>query len=193
MKTKLLSLLALWAVLGGCTATTVSTASAYSGTQVDRILVSTNSAVDKLVEQVAPQTGSRDQTQNFNLNAPIIVATLVNVDSLESSSRLGRSLSEVIASRLTQRGFRIIEVKLRGSLYVKKSQGELLLSREMSQIVKEHMAPAVVVGTYAPAEDFVVVNIKLVSADDQVVLAASSYGLELDWNLRSMLKNEQSR
>jgi TolB-like protein len=84
-------------------------------------------------------------------------------------------------------GFKVVEVKLRGSLFVKRAEGELLLSREIAQISQSYRAPAVVVGTYAPATNFVHINLKVVSADSQLVLAAADYGLPLDENTKTLL------
>ena len=46
----------------------------------------------------------------------MIVATLVSVDHLGESSRLGRMFSEQIASRFVQRGIPVAEVRLREQL-----------------------------------------------------------------------------
>ena len=144
---------------------------------------STYAAVDKLSAQLS------QHTHYLNKNEPILVATLVSVDELESASRLGRSISEQVAARLTQKGFNVVEVKLRGSLFVKRAEGELLLSREIAQISQSYKAPAVVVGTYAPATNFVHINLKVVSADSQLVLAAEDYGLPLDENTKTLLNS----
>lgn len=144
---------------------------------------STYEAVDKLASQLSQHTAY------LNKNEPILVATLVSVDELESASRLGRSISEQVAARLTQKGFKVVEVKLRGSLFVKRAEGELLLSREIAQISQSYRAPAVVVGTYAPATNFVHINLKVVSADSQLVLAAADYGLPLDENTKTLLRS----
>ena len=80
---------------------------------------------------------------------PVLVATLVQVDRLSESSRLGRIFSEQIAGRMAQRGLRVAEVKLRDSLLLQPGQGELLLSREAREVSQAQNAQAVVVGTYA--------------------------------------------
>ena len=56
-------------------------------------------------------------------------------------------------------------------------------------IGRDHLAPAVVVGTYAPATDFVAINLKVVAADSQLVLAAADYVLPLDANTRVLLSS----
>ena len=147
----------------------------------ERYIELTYEAADKLATQLG------QHATYINKSEPILVATLVSVDELESASRLGRSLSEQVAARLTQKGFKVVEVKLRGSLLVKRAEGELLLSREITQISQSYRAPAVVVGTYAPATNFVHVNLKVVSADSQLVLAAADYGLPLDENTKALL------
>jgi hypothetical protein len=43
------------------------------------------------------------------------------------------------------------------------------------------------VGTYAPATNFVHINLKVVSAESQLVLAAADYGLPLDENTKILL------
>jgi TolB-like protein len=72
---------------------------------------------------------------------------------------------------------------------VKKSEGEMLLSREVAQIGKSYKAPAVIVGTYAPATNFVAINLKVVSAETQLTIAATDYGLPLDENIRMLLSS----
>lgn len=163
--------------LFGCT-TTPREPEAVS---VEEYIARTYAAVDHLLAQVDRRQGS------LVASDPIIVATVVNIDELTESSRLGRSISEQVAARLTQRGHKVIELKLRGNLFVQRSQGELLLSRELKDISLSHRAQAVVVGTYSSAKQFIHVNLKLVSGDTQHALAATDYGLPLDANTRAML------
>ncbi len=117
----------------------------------------------------------------------LLVATLVNVDRLEQSSRMGRIFSEQIAGRLVQRGVLVTELKLRENVSLQPYQGELLLSRELSEVSKEHDAQAVVVGTYAVSAQTVYISLKLVNPVGNTTLAASDYELELDDNMRSLL------
>lgn len=140
----------------------------------------TYQAVDALVSQASRSPSA------LNQNDPVIVATLVNIDELSESSRFGRSISEQASSRLTQRGYKVIEIKLRGNLFVARNQGELLLSRELRDISLSHKAQAVVVGSYAQAEKFVHINLKIVDAQTQQALAATDYGLPVDENMKAM-------
>ncbi len=131
----------------------------------------------------ASNTGKRD-----GANAPFIVSTLVNIDQLEQSSTLGRLISEQIASRMTQMGFGVVELKVRNSVYMKRNEGEFMLTREISDIASTHKAQAVVLGTYAESASMVYVNLKLVNPTNSQILAAYDYALPLDSMVRSLLR-----
>lgn len=117
----------------------------------------------------------------------VLVATLVNVDRLNESSRLGRIFSEQIAGRLVQRGLSVTELKMRESVAMQREQGELLLSRELRDVSRAHDAQAVVVGTYAVSSTILYVSIKLVKPDGNLVVAAHNYAVPMDDNVRALL------
>jgi TolB-like protein len=81
-------------------------------------------------------------------NDTILVASFVNINNLQESSTLGRMLAEHVASRLSQRGYKVIDMRLRtGSVFMEEGRGEFLLSRDLREVSKNHNAAAVVVGT----------------------------------------------
>jgi TolB-like protein len=128
-----------------------------------------------------------DKAQSpLDKDSPIVVATLVNIDNLEQSSTLGRIVSEQVSSKLANMGYTVKEVKLRGSMYVKSSTGELLLSRELRDIQASHHAQAVVVGTYSDANQYVYLDIKLVNVDSRIV-SGYDYAIPANPLVRSML------
>ena len=123
----------------------------------------------------------------LDANQPVLVATLVNVDRLNESSRLGRIFSEQIAGRMVQRGLRVTEVKLRESLVLHRDQGELLLSREAREVSQAQNAQAVVVGTYAMSASMLYLSLKLVNPMGNYVVGAHSYAVPVDENVRTLL------
>lgn len=137
-------------------------------------------ATDKLINQL-----------KFNAapNSTLIISTLVNIDELESSSTLGRLVSEQISARFTQKSYRAIELKFRESVYMAQGQGELMLTRDVRDLANAHAAEAVVVGTYAQSRDFIYINLKVIHPNTNTVLAVHDYALPLDANNRSMLSN----
>jgi TolB-like protein len=138
------------------------------------VIRSAYDAVDFLIDQerqtLSPQLVPR-------AGRGVLVATIVDINDLERSSPLGRLLSEQLASRFAQHGIPVNELKLRGSLYVNRSQGELLLSREVRELSAIQNADLVVTGTYAESRDSVYVTIKLVRATDSRVSNAFNFVL----------------
>ncbi|GFO67300.1 hypothetical protein GMLC_08790 [Geomonas limicola] len=173
MKRVLLGL--LLTLLSGCAALSGSTQPDGD----DFFMQSNYRAVDQMLAHIPA-------SKALNKQQPIIVASLVNIDDLYSS-RLGRTLSEQLATRLTQSGYSVVELKLRDSIFVKQLQGELLLSRELKDITRNHKAQAVLVGTYSEANGQVYLTIKLVSVADNVVISAQDYLLPLNSSVRSLL------
>jgi len=84
----------------------------------------------------------------------IIVTSLVSVNNLEQSSSMGRMAGEILANKLSQRGYTVKELKMgQNKIFIKKGQGEFVLSRKLQEIAKSYDVQAVVVGTYAVGEE----------------------------------------
>lgn len=166
--------------LGGCASyyygDSAGGAGLSGGALRTSVIAANHHAADMLVHD-APL----DRTQ------PVLVATLVNVDRLGESSRLGRIFSEQIAGRLVQRGLPVTELKLRDNVAMQREQGELLLSRELRDVSRSHDAQAVVVGTYAVSASILYVSIKLVRPEGNVVVGAHNYAVPIDDNVRALL------
>lgn len=119
---------------------------------------------------------------------PVLVATLVDLDDLERSSRWGRLASEHVAARLANRGVRVKELKLRQQIFMAQASGTLLLSREVTDLSLEHDAQAVVVGTYTVGGDTVYVSLKLIRPDGNTVMSAHDYSFALGERNRALMR-----
>lgn len=127
--------------------------------------------------------------RGLSLDEPILAASFVNIDDLTKSSTLGRIVSEQIASRLAQHGFKIVEVKLRqGSVFIKEGKGEFLLSREVLSLGATRGVQAVLVGTYAVSKDFIFISARVVRTEDSSVVTGYDYELPNDGTTKSMLR-----
>lgn len=135
-------------------------------------------AADSLLEQV-PYL--RDAQQ------PLLTATFVNVNSLENSSPLGRIVSEQVSSRFAQRGFTMVEMKLRNNIFIQQNAGEFALSRSVQELSQAHNAAAVIAGTYAVGRRSVYINARLIRAADNLILAAYDYTLPMGPDTRALL------
>lgn len=117
----------------------------------------------------------------------ILIGTLVNTDALDRSSTFGRITTDQISARFTMAGYPMVEMKLRNRAYMLKDQAELMLSREVGELVTSHNAQAVVVGTYAVSRDEVYINLKVIQPQRGIVLAAHDYTLPLTDENRLLL------
>ena len=130
----------------------------------------------------------------INLKAPlspddtIIVASFVDVNNLNASSTFGRIMAEQVGSRLAQKGYKVIEMKLRqNSIFVEEGKGEFLLSRDLKNISLNHNATAVVVGTYACSRDKIYISTRFVNPSNSVILSSFDYGMPASLNMQKYL------
>jgi TolB-like protein len=150
---------------------------------------------DKLADNAAQLIGPSET---------LIVASFVNVNNLEESSSFGRIIAEQIASRLAQRGQRVVEMKLRqNSIFISEGKGEFMLSRDLSEgkgefmlsrdlreISRTYNAAAVVVGTYADGGDRMYVSARMVRPTDSIVISATDVGIPMQANtINVVLRN----
>lgn len=119
-----------------------------------------------------------------------LVASLVNIDALEQSSTFGRTISEYITSRLVWHGFTTSEIKLRQALFIKQRSGEFLLSRDVKTLGQQYNAKALIVGTYSIGEYMVYISLRLVEAENNIILATSEFEVPLGIETSRLLKND---
>jgi len=126
--------------------------------------------------------------RDFDTNGAIIAASLVNINNLAETCSLGRIISEQMLGRLAQHGFKIVDMKLRqDSVFIKKNEGEFLLSRELQNIGENHHANAVLVGTYAVSKYVVFISVRMIRTSDNTVIASYDYQLPLDFITKSLI------
>ncbi|MTW13439.1 hypothetical protein GM658_22785 [Pseudoduganella eburnea] len=150
----------------------------YATTEQNQFIAASYQAADALLKQLSGRVVA---------GKPLIVATVVNIDALDQSSTLGRLVSEQVSTRMAQGGLQMLDMKLRNALYMKRQQGEMMLTREVADVARTHDAQAVVAGTYGETSDAVFINIKVVQPQTNQVLAATDFVLAKDAVVRSML------
>lgn len=167
--------------LAGCAVNNgpVRTGPTYEDAAASKFMSSNRAAIDTLVTGVdLAQLGG----------APVLVATVVNVNDLRRAAPLGRTLSEQYASYMVANGFNVKELKLRGEVFVREETGELLLSREVKDIAKVHHAALVLVGTYSAAAQLTYISLKLVRTDTGQIVRAHDYALPNDSDVTRLLQ-----
>ena len=144
------------------------------------------------LSQLAHQAAQQMVANNPDLTrySPMIAATFVSIDNLSQSSTFGRISSEIMASALAQQGMQVREVKMRDSMFIEESVGELILSRQVQRLSAQHNARSILMGTYAPGQDYLYVSARVVRAGDAMVLGSADFQLPLDNNMRSLLEGQ---
>jgi TolB-like protein len=189
MKTKMMASSAKFAlavtaatVLAGCTSYSSAPVTRVDPTYKDagenQFLKSSKDAVNQLLTGV-------DVTSVGP--GPVLVATVVDVNDTTRSAPLGRTLSEQYATNMAMAGFNVKEIKLRGTVFVREGTGELLLSREVRDIARQHNAVMVLVGTYSPASAYTYVSMKLVRTEDSRIIRGYDYALPMDRDVKRLL------
>jgi len=173
------SLLALPLLLAACSSTPKSDEGNYATISSNQFIEANYKAADSLLHQLSGK---------LLADKPLIMATIVNIDALEQTTTLGRLVSEQLSTRLSQGGLNMLEMKLRNSVYLKRNQGELMLTREIGEVATTHNAQAIVVGSYAETSDMVFINIKVIQPNTNFVMAGQDYVLAKEAIVRSMLQ-----
>lgn len=116
----------------------------------------------------------------------ILVATFVDLNRLESTSKMGRLLQSHIGARLVQRGYTVKEVNLRDTLKIEQGSGEVMLSRDLSLIRPEQSVQAILLGTYSMTNRTLYLTAKLINPLTRNVISAQSYKICMDDTLLAM-------
>ena len=112
-------------------------------------------------------------------NSPVLIASMVQLNDLRHSSMLGRLVMQQISSRISQFGYKVIESRLKKEYSIIPKEGEFILSRDVSELMKkEYNAQVVLVGSYVPTPYRVYVSIRLLRVADGAVMAAHEYTLK---------------
>ena len=184
-----LGLLSLSVTLGACTPTyEPAFKSGPMGEQIYRdVSFYSYVASDKIIRQLRGEV--TDET-------PILIGTFSNIDKLETTNTLGRTVTEHVSTRFVQRGFSVTEMKMRQSVniqnttYGNAASGEFLMSRDVRAVSGEHKAAAIVTGTYAVASTDVLINLRVMDVETGKVLASTDYTLPRNDDVNALLGDD---
>ena len=172
-------------ILGGCALTPSVTRvePSYEDAASSKFVSANRDAIQRLVTGLdMPNLAS----------APVLVATVVNVNDLRRAAPLGRTLSEQYASQMVANGFNVKALQLRGDVFVREETGALLLSREIKDIAHQHNAGLVLVGTYSAAAHLTYVSLKFVRTDTGQIVRGHDYALPNDADISRLLQPTKS-
>lgn len=125
-------------------------------------------------------------------DATVVTTTFVEVDDLKKSSTLGRAVSGHVTSALTGLGYRVVALNLTESLEMRESVGELVLSRDVQELLEKRLqADALVTGTYYVTRNQVFVTSRLIDPATGDVLASHESMALLTEDLAKLLPSPE--
>jgi len=120
----------------------------------------------------------------------MVVGSVEDIQDVNSSTPFGNIISEMVRSRLVQRGLKVADLRVRSSVLLDRTKGEMLLSRDRRALLSPPVATDIVTGTYAVGSDKVYVSLKMIGASDARIVAASDFVTERTPDVNNLLLRE---
>ena len=118
---------------------------------------------------------------------PVIVTTFVNLNNFKETSDLGRLLKENLVHELQVRGWKVIDINYMPKIKVNKN-GEFVLTRNMRKLAKKYKVSSILVGTYAIADNALIVNARVINAKNGIIISTGQFEIPLSF-VESLLEN----
>ncbi len=118
----------------------------------------------------------------------MMITTLAHLDNLESTSSLGRLMSEEFATWFASMGYKVQEIRKGRMLLFAPGKGEFLLTRRSNILETQNVeASLIFAGTYSVTHKHVRFNVKLIHAASNEILAMCSGTAPLGSETRELL------
>ena len=127
------------------------------------------SELDRIVDKLVGEMLSNNQFVTKQ-NA-IAVASVVQLDDLATTNRLGNRFAEGIIHSLHDSGFRVVDYKLTGAIEV-TPEGDFTHSRDWEKLKGEFSVDYLVSGTMDRTDEGLVVHVRMVGLQSQVVVGS---------------------
>ena len=152
--------------LTGCQAFDPVTLAAYTAAGEQHLEYTTYTAVDRMFDEDPDLSSGRGS---------VVVGSVEDIHDVNSSTPFGNIVSELIRTRLVQKGINVQELRVRSSVLLERQSGEMLLSRDRRALLPPPAASEFVTGTYAAGGNKVYVSLKVIDARSGRIKAASDF------------------
>lgn len=151
-------------------------------------------AAQKIADQMDEQLMRRigDDLPDGRGYVMIVSTVAVSLNNLGESSPLSRQISEEIMNALIAKGYRANELRKGKHIAMLPRQGEMLLTRDLSQLANRDVkSVAVLAGTYVMTPDNVRFNMRLIHTPSDEVLAMGSATVSVTNELQNLLSDQK--
>ncbi len=143
------------------------------------------------VSKIAGDMLEKNRLYYLDRTLPILSTSFVNLDDLKETSTFGRLLGVRVASRFSQHGYRVVELRLsKGSVVIQEKDGEFVLSRETARLEGSHNAQAIILGTYSLGENRIYLSVRLVDIRNNSAISSYDFSMRMDESLKMLTKNK---
>ncbi len=106
-------------------------------------------------------------------NTHFAIASIVGLDDVSRTNKLGYLIQEHLVHELQVRGFKVVDFKLMSDQIQVTKDGDFVFSRDPKRLKKQYDIADVVSGTYSFQADGVVLNIRAVDTKTGVVTTSA--------------------
>ena len=143
------------------------------------------------ISQVAGDMLEKNRLYYLDRTLPILSTSFVNLDDLKETSAFGRLMGVGVASRFSQHGYRVVELRLgKGNVVIQEKNGEFVLSRETARLEGSHDAQAIIVGTYSLDENWAYISVRLVGIRDNSLISSYDFSMRMDASLKRLAEKK---
>lgn len=125
-----------------------------------------------MVRFIADQLTQNRDIKNMS-NTHFAVASIVGLDDISRTNKLGYLVQEHLVHELQVRGFKVVDFKLMSDQIQVTQNGDFVFSRDPKRLKKQYDIADVVSGTYSFQADGVVLNIRAVDTKTGVVTTSA--------------------
>jgi len=112
----------------------------------------------------------------------------VDLNNLESTSPVGRQISEEMARWFVQAGYRVQEIRKGKDIYIDARRGEMLLTRDTRKLLSTNVTTeAVLTGTFIVTPEQVRFSMRLLHVPSNEVLAMATATVPITDDLKPLL------
>ena len=178
-----------WMILLAATASLALSGCAYTGVS-DAMLAGTwpTAGVDleprtyRAVDEMLEASPTLERS-----GGPVVVMSVADIADVDHSTPFGNIVADMVRTRLVQKGVQVTEMRLRSSVRLNRTDGELMLGRNRRTLMPAPSAAEVVTGTYAVGSSQIFVSLKIVETNNARILAAADFVTPRSWNVEQLL------
>jgi TolB-like protein len=99
-------------------------------------------------------------------------------------------MAEKLLHFMNKNGFNVVEVRRAQDLFIKKEVGEMILTRDISELAQLTKAKSVLAGTYVATSNALIINARLIDINTPRILSSYSYEVAMTDEVISLLTGE---